>query len=505
MDILSTNKLKIKDDLIIVLSQKHKNENKSDRKILKISSELNFDAILHKLRGLKSVNYPNLFVFIIEVESLSKLNDDYAVKSKECVLRVKAIDKLKNILLEFDNFRPILIQMSSKKEKNAIFSYKNENSNRFKDFDLQHSKMNVQEFECFSSFLSFFINEPKEYFETRLVEKLHFTEDTVLILRFLSLFELSENLNLLIFLKVAKKGSKNDLRAALDISFHDKSKILSRETPNFLLCYSENKPGSRDCDSYTSVLYEAVENKNVDIINYLISFWTHLIQELPFEHQIKISTSAFKLNQFDTLCNLLEISDFPFPQNFDEIYSTNPDLIKVIEQRKELKKAIDSESFDGIEFFFRNNINLRSAYILNNKKAIRYAIENKKYISYCHLITLGYKDQECENLDEVLKDDELEDIKSAVRKYRKESANNALSDDQKSIYRMLIKSFIHNKKIEKCQEKVYRGYIKKWYEDISKLKNGLEFLTVAASCEKLKIIFDFESKTVSSVQNFKDF
>ena len=116
---------------------------------------------------------------------------------------------------------------------------------------------------------------------------------------------------------------------------------------------------------------------------------------------------------------------------------------------------------------------------------------------YFHLKSYGYKATEFDNLEDVLDGSDLKEANECKLLQRKQNVRNALQNDLKSINALRNKSFIHNRKINKEQEIEYHTKIKQWFKDIKNVKEGHDFLDVAASCDHLKIIFDFESDTVS--------
>ena len=67
----------------------------------------------------------------------------------------------------------------------------------------------------------------------------------------------------------------------------------------------------------------------------------------------------------------------------------------------------------------------------------------------------------------------------------------ALRQSNRTVSILCHKSLIHNRKVKKENEIKYRQHIKQWFEDIYKIAQAM--LDVAASCENLVIVFDFES------------
>ncbi|XP_070505875.1 uncharacterized protein [Chironomus tepperi] len=143
---------------------------------------------------------------------------------------------------------------------------------------------------------------------------------------------------------------------------------------------------------------------------------------------------------------------------------------------------------DQITKFNNSNSNLKVVYSINNKSALKLATESKKFKVYNYLNLRGfYTTNPNEKIDE------------SVAPQRKQNVKEALPDEQWSVNLLCNRSLIHNKRISKVQEKEYRKKIRNWYGDINKIRNGKQFLDVAASCTRLKIIFDFENDTVANV------
>ena len=98
---------------------------------------------------------------------------------------------------------------------------------------------------------------------------------------------------------------------------------------------------------------------------------------------------------------------------------------------------------------------------------------------------------EFKNLQDYLKEKEFEKAIKISELQINEIAFDASRDESKSVLILCSKSSIHNIKGNKDHEVIYRQHIKKWLDDIYKV--APEILNVTASCEDLKIIFDFES------------
>jgi hypothetical protein len=177
----------------------------------------------------------------------------------------------------------------------------------------------------------------------------------------------------------------------------------------------------------------------------------------------------------------------------------------IVDQRIKLQSAIETESMKSILKFINQHLSLRIVYSPTNKSALKVAADSKKYKVYYYLKSNGYSATEFMDIEDILKDVALKEAKYVKTQQMRKNVKNALEDDLIAVNLLCSRSFIHNRRIKSEQEAEYRSKIRKWYEDISKVEFGWELLDVASSCENLKIIFDFESRSVSKLNfiNFK--
>jgi len=499
--------VKVDEKFVLKLTKGSKNvskEVKNSCKVLHFSSEWSLEEVLTAIDGLNPQEYPNLFIFVIELTNFKFLRST-APKPKP--IKNKQNDKVKKIkqmVRKFSSTRPLLLQFTSEEENVTKFRYKEEDSAELVAIDQEN---NFWDNKNFPSFLCDFIDGKFENFEDfndnfhKLLPKVH---KSSLLLKFWTTLNLSEETFALIVLEVSKKGTKKEFLAAIDAPFDENIGMLSYRAKQYLPWVFSNEDNEEESAIKQSVLLRAVENQNKEVIDYFITFWTHLIQQLPFEHQIKISTAAHETNQFDVLCDLLDIADFPFLKDFKaEDIQNHEKVQKVTSERLKLAEAIKTGNEEDIKKFIDNNSNLRIAYSPDNKSALQQALNAKQYKVYFYLKSFAFRASELDNLDDILSDDELKELIQYKIQQRMENVNEALIDDHISINLLCNRSFIHNRKTNKEQEVEYRKKIRKWFEDINMIKFGGLFLDVAASCENLKIIFDFESDNVSLLINMR--
>ncbi|CAG9809519.1 unnamed protein product [Chironomus riparius] len=528
LDILSGTFKKV-DEKFVLKSSKGAldNEAKNSCKILKFTSEWKLDNVLVTLSELKLDEYPNLFIFVINNTNFEFYKGNFVQKK---LTRNKLLDKIRKSLKKFE-VRPLILQLTSENEGATKFYYHEEKSEIF--LSIKKQDKSFVKVSNFTTFMHSFLSGNFDNFEDILVEKLPKVTHSVLILRFLRVLKLSDEFVIKIIQKCAGHGTKKDFLAALDASFesdgrtlliksqkylsniinedfdeiHDSSEItpaidhvISMASLRDYGIQDDNKDvtslsscNSSFSHSNPSVLLTAIENKNKEVIDYLITYCTHLIQQLPFKHQVKISTTAFELNQIDILCDLLEMSDFPFPQSFNPDSITYQRLQRLVEDRIGFKDAIKSENFLVIINFINNNPNLKIIYNHLNISALSDAIDTKKFKVYFYLKSLGFNATVFASHEEVLSDEDLKIANKHVNEQKKVKVDEILGDVNNSVALLSARSFINNRKINKQQEAEYREKIKKWIEDVNKIKFDSKMLDIAASCESLRIIFDFES------------
>ncbi|KAL7011073.1 hypothetical protein ACKWTF_014075 [Chironomus riparius] len=470
------------DETYIILDYDEANRKaKKNCKILKLSS--NFDDLLRKLESLIQDEYPNLFILIIEIKT----------DETDEIPKSEIFEKLESILVKLDVDRPIILQLTSNNEKSTKFYYKDEQSTQLLEIDKNHR--NFEAMLNFPTLLCSILDGKIDNCLNLVLENLLNLKNSTMILKFLRLFDLPEELLDKLVLKCAAYGSKNELLAALDAAFIASVRTLSIDSQNYL-SYVINVNQS-DISNYPSVLSTAVEHKNTQIIEFLISSCTHLIQQLPFIHQVRISTTALASHQLDVLCDLLDISDFPFPSNFNINQVEHERLDKIFTERTNFECAIKAEVLEQITKFIDNNSSLKVVYNPANSSALKQAVDAQKYKVFYYLKSHGFQAVDV-NIEKQLNKKELRKAKRCKSQQMSENVSSALDDSQISVNLLCNHSFIHNKRINKDQETEYRQKIRKWYEDINKILFGSDLLNVAASCKDLKLIFDFEDESVEN-------
>jgi hypothetical protein len=284
---------------------------------------------------------------------------------------------------------------------------------------------------------------------------------------------------------------KLDLLAALGASLESEGRILNEEAEGYLYTASE------EGEEVISILSKAIERSNEDVVNYLITHCTHLIQKLPFTHRIDISTDAFNKNKFDTLCDLLEYSDFPFPREFNSDFNNHERLSRIYQERIKFHEAIKNKKSKDVLDFIEKYSNLKIIYNISNKSAMCTAIDSKNFEEYYRFKSLGFEAELTENCEtREFSENDKKALEDQAERQTQINADRSISDKEKAVALLSSRSLIHNRKIAKEEELKYREKIKKWFKDLYKIKICMELIDVVVQCEELKIVFDFESESV---------
>jgi hypothetical protein len=444
---------------------------KKYRPVLKYSSSLDLDIFIENIR-LELKRYHNLLILVIDKKDL---------ESKHVELLLPSLAKLLKD-------RTIVLQATLKDNKIKFYS-NYESSGQF--FDVEQRFPKNDSFVDFSSFLSFLLKERVKInnLEPEILNKLPKVKDSSFILRFIGALKFSDTFFEKLAIKCAETGSRSDIFALIYGFVNDEGKIdgLNAEYLSKMM----NK---------TSILYTAVRESNKDLVEYLTRNCTHFIQNIPSEHQIEISSLAFLKEKYDFLCDLLQISDFPFPENFrlsDSLEHQN--FRETIESRRIFHAYILSQNLKEIENYCKDNPNIKIAYDLTNNSALSQALVKKKFKSFFLLKSLGFEDTNITFYKEHIQDEDDNLKKKANRLAVVQKIDNtkrSIPFEENAKYLLLTRSFIFNRRIKKPM-KLHKKKIDMWFDAIYKTEFGKVIMDVASQCGKIKIIFDFECDSVS--------
>ncbi|CAG9811570.1 unnamed protein product [Chironomus riparius] len=452
-------------------------------KVLKFPSNFIFEDDLAKISELDVEQCPNLFIFTIKVEDVTK----------------SQIIDLHKCLRELTEARLIILQIEITKNNSSTIYYKKENAG-FEEID--QFDVDDQLFNDFPTFLQTIFTSKIMNFEQLMLERLPKVTDSALIIRFLRTLNMSKKFYKQLILKCASEGSKGDLLAAINAPLEKDGRMLSCEAENsikYTISIKDEHKSSKNKNKVNqSVLSAAVASKNEQIIDYLTSYCGHLIQQLPFEHQVQVSTAAFKEKQYEVLCDLVEFCDFPFPENFKPDPTENERFNKEVEERKKFFKDVASDKLNIVELskFTDNNRNLSKVYNFDNESTLYHALIKKQYKTCFYLKSLGYQALEFDDISQIIEGDELKKARKIEKEQRSENVKNSIVDSRGPVYLLWERSSIHDRKAKSEDVARFEEIYKIWYKDIFASKFGSSLLRVASMCRQLRIVFDFNSDSV---------
>lgn len=489
-EIVENNSIEINQDFIITLfNQNHAavdEEMKQKCKILKLSRYQLLEDIRAEIADLDAKIFQNLF--IIEI-SMKKLFDNVTDEEKN----KENFEKFMDTVHEFSKDRPILLRITlTDQDKDAFFVKDEVDNENESDGNLDQIRMieDIESYESdsinnFESLLCAYINNNEINLDANLTNKILNFENSSLALRILRILKLKEG-NPDSFVELIKKcaaeGSVKNLLAVLDIPFLDEKGISENEKLQIHLS-----------DERYEILSTAVKNSNHKVTDYLVINCWEAVKGLPYEHKLQISTESS--NQYELLHKLLEFCDFPFPKNFNESSRHHPMLLKVINRRKALHKAIEEDcsedivdeispkSFQAIEIYNKAYKTHKFAFDLKNNTAFYKAVNLGKFKLIQKLKYFGFEPTEY---------DEFSDICKIIQ----QNIESSISPENKTIHELFIKTRIHCKDISK-DKSLYWHQIRMWIEEIYGVESFRQQLHIVAECENLKIIFDFEYESVS--------
>lgn len=475
-------------------------------KILKVISIWDLEQILDIIKCFTS---DSLLIFIIDVKYVGFRTAKQFRSSVDTKIACSNIDQLFADLLSIGKDRPIVLQLTSRTENITKFYYKDEDFQHRKVYGSGFISINLnqkktEKFLNFPLFLISFLNDDAEDLINTVINNLTGMDNSLLILKFLRAFELNEELLIKLILECAAYCPLNFLKACLDISSEKNDVFTSIPAKTYLTALLGDEP--------TSVLFAATENNNIEVVDYLTSFCSSFIQQLPFDHQIKVSTCAFSNANFDILCKLLDSSDFPFPEDFNDSHG-HEKLFDLTNKRRDFESAILSENVEQMTNYIESNYELKIVYNSSNISSLKQAFDAKKYKSFYHLKSNYFIATEFNSHEDIINEIDEKEFKIAKKHWIQQLKKNiscATIDDEHSINTLCNKSIIHNRNISREEERSYRKKIRIWFQDIHKIKLGkknlplgAKMLEIAASCKKLKIIFDFKSETVRLIMILK--
>lgn len=526
-DILTSGLHKVIRDAVLNFTKERKNPNnqitedtKMKCKVLKFDKEWKFNEILEEITRSHSHAYHNLFLLIMNVGSFKTFKS--LKRGKKIVRSSEELKKILDTLSIFYKNRLMVLQITSKLQGTTRIYYKEQKIQKF--FKMKQYDPKTYDFFDFPSFISVFLKMKTNGFEDFMINKLPNIENSELIIRFLRILPLSEKFFEKLVLKCAECGKVSDFLAAVDSVTYNSTKRIDEKAVKYIACsiesfdksneskrdkkesFSENEDTDEEESdelnkSINSVLLKSLNKPNQEIINFLVGNCSHLLQELPYNCQVAASNLAIEKNP-EILCDLLDYCDFPFPRKPDLKNVENDRLKEILTQRREFHKAIAEEDYSYIDNYISNNPNHKVVHSSNNVSALYQAVDSKKYKMLYNLKSRGF--HVAMNEDEDLfngKEDEEKQAYAFMLKQRKENVNKAYPNSRRTIMLLSSRSFIHNIRISKNENDEYQNQIREWYESIYRIEEAVAVLDTVASCNALKIIYDFESETVRNINS----
>lgn len=469
-------------------------------KILKFSSEWEKNEIFDEIRAHNIFKNKSLFMIVIEVKDIqsfvqteeSDQEKDFQASKNKCQKNIL------NFLAEYVQDQTFIIQLISRSEYVTKIYYKDENIEIFEPF-LSHRVKPVRKIKNFQTFLWLFMNKQFTNFEETMIDLLPNVKNLNLIWNFLNTLDLKEDFYSRVIIKCAAKGSTHQLFTVLNDKVKSTNMSLNIDGMENLTKIFKLKTsicGVKLSHMEESILLAAVENSNSEVIKYLTEKCCHIIQRLPFSHQIDLSTVAYEIHNVELLCDLVEFCDFPFPKDFDATSVVHKRLKIIINDRQEFHEAVKNEKFDIIDSLISKFSGNKLIYSTKNMSALYKAITIRNLNTYYHLkVTYGLE----------ISQDEEKYIKAEFHPNKMIPANaNAqisVPSDNNVTASLIAKTSIYLTKQNRNNYKIFYNKIKNWYQQIYNMKFGSALLNVVSSCEKLRIVFDFNNEYVSIVIN----
>lgn len=484
-DILASPYVKINHNFVLNYDKNNHFSIESKRmcKILKFNSTWKFLEIVEELLKLKPYVYQNLLIIILNIDDGQASTVETSFKRRKIE---HSLEYLMVILKKFSLHRPLIVQITTSDNSMELY-YKNEDCDEFNNFIFRGHSTKIENFQTFFWSL---MNGQIQNFQDTMIDLLPNVKNFSLILKFLETLSFSVDFYNEILINCAAKGTKDDLFTTLGVQIDTKIMSISI-MDKFTKVY---KLSSKNFSSNEhSILSAAVEHSNEQVIKFLSDDCSYLMQQLPFDHQLSISTSLYKATNYDILCDLLELCDFPFPNNINADTLENLRLKTIIEDRKQFHEAVSEGNFPKIQNSIDKFNGLKIIYNVNNQSAL--------YQSLCQIVNFhNFSTLKSTYNLQVAENEKIDSIKKSESQKRilvDANVQSSVPSDEKIVALLVAKSSIHVTRMNKHKYSEYHKKVKGWFQQICAINIGESVLKVVSSCEKLKIVFDFESKNVS--------
>lgn len=426
-----------------------KNANGSHKKTFRLSYSRDN---LRFLVNIDTQKFPNLFLFDI----ITKNNEEKSI--------------FKNLLLsKFEN-RFIILQFHQRNQREVFF--KDETSSDFINLNTSNSGFGL-------FFKGLIVNEENsliESYKRALINRNPFA------LKFLSIFD--EN--------------SRDFQTFLIEAIKSVENLLDFET--FQLLFDNNNISkmwylSKATDNNSILMTIVLENKGF-ILRSLPPSFVDFLTDLPFEHQVKITTTAFDRGFYEIFVDLIRVLDFPFPLGFSEDQITSDVVKSVVKEREDFHDFIRRGNLENVKEFIEIYPSMKYGYNLSNKTSLLKAIDYKEYNVYSFLLSSGF----CSRNDPEINSKILQLIASCDLEMEivDENFKNALLVDNYFIYFLFAKCKIFGK-MTPAVKKQRENIIKKCLFNLNLVEQLKPILEISAKEKQLEIVFDFDKIHVGRV------
>jgi hypothetical protein len=245
---------------------------------------------------------------------------------------------------------------------------------------------------------------------------------------------------------------------------------------------------SKDCCNDNLLVISAVENNNVEALEFL------LLQDVDVGQSIRYANIAWKSKNVRCLRVLLA-NDSPFPDKFNINQVNDEEIRTIFNARQTFFNHIKAGAVKIIEETIKKNSKLEIVYNEDNISALRFALEMEMHEVYTLLMSMGFTS----GIDK----EELEKTRTKLVGYQnlklRANANKVfLSVDDYYILHLIVKSKL--KSNEQNRQSAFKA-IRNFYEKINEVDGGKLILQFMGEVDKLQVVFDFDQSHIKELDH----
>lgn len=248
-----------------------------------------------------------------------------------------------------------------------------------------------------------------------------------------------------------------------------------------------------DTEELHEALYYAASSRRTTWIEWLLEKGADPVLAIKNREQCDgtITTAvdeAWQNEDFDVVLQLIQ-ADGPFPQSCSKTQLLAKTQLKdITRERLDLHKLIKSNNIDAVERFVNENPFIKRAYHIDNNSALTTALKTKSFEIYAFLRSNGFAVDDDHNREmENLGRKEKKILEIQIKKYFK-TANIHILD-------LLSKS-----QLAPSNSRENFKIISELYETLDDIPECQPLLKIAASCDNLKIFFDFNREDIKELE-----